>query len=116
MEGNLQRLVLVITSVASKEVLERWAFDIEADGAVAAEGCRGRGMSETREGDHVRDSGEKSKFGIVGFSPVTALGRKHTYIRYHKITVFPPKLVNMPVTAMIRALHPRKLWSVCSTT
>jgi len=36
LDGNLQRLVLVITSVASKEVLERWAFDIEADGAVAA--------------------------------------------------------------------------------
>eukprot|EP00240_Pyramimonas_obovata_P006939 CAMPEP_0118925388 /NCGR_PEP_ID=MMETSP1169-20130426/3272_1 /TAXON_ID=36882 /ORGANISM="Pyramimonas obovata, Strain CCMP722" /LENGTH=161 /DNA_ID=CAMNT_0006866663 /DNA_START=37 /DNA_END=518 /DNA_ORIENTATION=- len=38
MEGNLQRLVLVITSVGSKEVLERWAFDIEADAAAAAEG------------------------------------------------------------------------------
>ena len=38
MEGNLQRLVLVITSVGSKEVLERWAFDIEADAAVTAEG------------------------------------------------------------------------------
>jgi mitotic spindle assembly checkpoint protein MAD2 len=37
LDGNLQRLVLVITSVASKEVLERWAFDIEADGAVAAD-------------------------------------------------------------------------------
>ena len=29
--GALQKMVLVVTSVASKEVLERWTFDIQTD-------------------------------------------------------------------------------------
>ena len=32
----LQKLVLVVTSAVSKEVLERWTFDIETDADVAA--------------------------------------------------------------------------------
>lgn len=32
--GALQKVVLVVTSVASKEVLERWTFDIQTDKAV----------------------------------------------------------------------------------
>lgn len=34
--GALQKVVLVITGVASKEVLERWTFDIQTDKAVVA--------------------------------------------------------------------------------
>ena len=30
-QGTLQRLVLVVTSTASKEVLERWTFDVETN-------------------------------------------------------------------------------------
>ena len=33
----LQKLVLVISSVATKEVLERWVFDIETDNKITAE-------------------------------------------------------------------------------
>ena len=29
--GALQKMVLVVTSVATKEVLERWTFDIQTD-------------------------------------------------------------------------------------
>ena len=29
--GVLQKVVLVVTGVASKEVLERWTFDIQTD-------------------------------------------------------------------------------------
>jgi hypothetical protein len=31
MTGVLQKMVLVVSSVASKEVLERWTFDIQTD-------------------------------------------------------------------------------------
>lgn len=34
--GALQKVVLVITGVASREVLERWTFDIQTDKAVVA--------------------------------------------------------------------------------
>lgn len=34
LKGDLQKMVMVITSAASKEVLERWSFDIETDEAV----------------------------------------------------------------------------------
>ena len=36
MEKKLQKLVMVISAVGSKEVLERWVFDIEADASVDA--------------------------------------------------------------------------------
>ena len=36
--GSLQKMVLVISSVASKEVLERWTFDIQTDKAAVVEG------------------------------------------------------------------------------
>ena len=36
--GSLQKMVLVISSVASKEVLERWTFDIQTDKATIGEG------------------------------------------------------------------------------
>ena len=36
LEGTLQRLVLVVASVAGGEVLERWVFNVAADGAEAA--------------------------------------------------------------------------------
>ena len=38
MEGQLQKMVLVVTSVATKEVLERWTFDIHTDRAAAGGG------------------------------------------------------------------------------
>lgn len=34
--GALQKVVLVVTGVASKEVLERWTFDIRTDKGVVA--------------------------------------------------------------------------------
>jgi mitotic spindle assembly checkpoint protein MAD2 len=34
--GTLQKVVLVVTSAATKEVLERWAFDIQTDKAVVS--------------------------------------------------------------------------------
>ncbi|KAL4446205.1 hypothetical protein ABPG77_003012 [Micractinium sp. CCAP 211/92] len=34
--GALQKVVLVVTSVTSKEVLERWTFDIQTDKAVVS--------------------------------------------------------------------------------
>jgi mitotic spindle assembly checkpoint protein MAD2 len=37
--GALQKMVLVVTSVASKEVLERWTFDIQTDRELLAGGC-----------------------------------------------------------------------------
>jgi hypothetical protein len=38
--GALQKVVLVVTSSVSKEVLERWTFDIQTDkAAVAGDGC-----------------------------------------------------------------------------
>mmetsp|Transcript_12153 Transcript_12153/g.29382 ORF Transcript_12153/g.29382 Transcript_12153/m.29382 type:complete len:210 (+) Transcript_12153:190-819(+) len=37
MAKMLQKLVLVITAVGSREVLERWVFDIETDKAVTAD-------------------------------------------------------------------------------
>ena len=36
--GSLQKMVLVISSLASKEVLERWTFDIQTDKATMDEG------------------------------------------------------------------------------
>ena len=36
--GSLQKMVLVISSVASKEVLERWTFDIQTDKATMDKG------------------------------------------------------------------------------
>eukprot|EP01111_Echinosteliopsis_oligospora_P016617 TRINITY_DN6973_c0_g1_i1.p1 TRINITY_DN6973_c0_g1~~TRINITY_DN6973_c0_g1_i1.p1 ORF type:complete len:199 (-),score=41.65 TRINITY_DN6973_c0_g1_i1:403-999(-) len=38
MNGSVQKLVLVITDVASKEVLERWVFDIVHEGAGSSSG------------------------------------------------------------------------------
>ena len=39
MAGALQKLVLVITSTESKEILERWTFDLQTDKTVLAGGC-----------------------------------------------------------------------------
>jgi len=39
--GNLQRVVLVIASISSKEVLERWNFNIENDREVLEKGYDG---------------------------------------------------------------------------
>ena len=36
--GALQKMVLVVTSVATKEVLERWTFDIQTDKEVLVGG------------------------------------------------------------------------------
>ncbi len=36
--NSLQKMVLVISSVATKEVLERWTFDIQTDKAAIKEG------------------------------------------------------------------------------
>lgn len=36
MRGILQKIVLVISSVTSKEVLERWTFDIQTDDDAAS--------------------------------------------------------------------------------
>jgi mitotic spindle assembly checkpoint protein MAD2 len=38
MEGQVKKLVLVITSTESKEVMERWCFDVETDQQVLATG------------------------------------------------------------------------------
>mmetsp|Transcript_13729 Transcript_13729/g.26597 ORF Transcript_13729/g.26597 Transcript_13729/m.26597 type:complete len:212 (-) Transcript_13729:85-720(-) len=38
MEGTVQKLVLVVSGVDSKEVLERWVFNVEADKAVTSTG------------------------------------------------------------------------------
>ena len=38
MSGALQKMVLVITSTKSNEVLERWTFDLQTDKAVIAGG------------------------------------------------------------------------------
>ena len=37
-QGLLQRLVLVITSAVSREVLERWTFEVETDAEVLGGG------------------------------------------------------------------------------
>ena len=39
LEGQLQKMVLVITSASSKEVLERWTFDVLTDRDAAAGQC-----------------------------------------------------------------------------
>jgi len=39
--GNLQRVVLVIASMSTKEVLERWNFNIENDREVLEKGYEG---------------------------------------------------------------------------
>lgn len=38
MSGALQKMVLVITSTKSNEVLERWTFDLQTDKAAIAGG------------------------------------------------------------------------------
>ena len=38
MSGALQKMVLVITSTKSNEVLERWTFDLQTDKAIIAGG------------------------------------------------------------------------------
>lgn len=38
LDGQLQKMVLVVTSIASKEVLERWTFDIQTDKAAVGGG------------------------------------------------------------------------------
>ena len=38
LDGQLQKMVLVVTSIASKEVLERWTFDIQTDKAAVSGG------------------------------------------------------------------------------
>ncbi len=47
MDGQLQKMVLVVTSIASKDVLERWTFDIQTDKAGAS---GGRALLLTRTG------------------------------------------------------------------
>ena len=37
--GQLQKMVLVVSSAASKDVLERWTFDVLTDRAAAAGQC-----------------------------------------------------------------------------
>ena len=37
--GQLQKMVLVVTSATSKEVLERWSFDVITDREAAAGQC-----------------------------------------------------------------------------
>ena len=46
MQRAVQSLVIVITGVTSQEVLERWTFNIEADGAPSADGARPPEKSE----------------------------------------------------------------------
>lgn len=54
--GALQKVVLVVTGVASKEVLERWTFDIQTDKGVVAgrwvrwHNARSEGCSTRPEG------------------------------------------------------------------
>jgi hypothetical protein len=47
LEGALQKLVLVVTSVDTKETLERWTFDIQSEDQ-AAEGRCGTVLSHLR--------------------------------------------------------------------
>ena len=54
----LQKVVLVITAAASKEVVERWTFNIQTDKALVSSGCatprsraRGRTAGRPRSGD-----------------------------------------------------------------
>lgn len=37
-KGAIERLVLILASIASKEVLERWSFTIETDKEATAKG------------------------------------------------------------------------------
>ena len=37
--GQLQKMVLVVSSAASKDVLERWTFDVLTDREAAAGQC-----------------------------------------------------------------------------
>lgn len=49
-EGNVQKLVVVVTGVETKEVLERWVFNVETDKSVTATGCV-HGCVEMRNGE-----------------------------------------------------------------
>eukprot|EP00884_Botryococcus_braunii_P007424 jgi/Botrbrau1/16683/Bobra.0317s0001.1 len=51
MQGILQKIVLVISSVTSKEVLERWTFDIQTDNDAAS----GRKQVVKSEADITRE-------------------------------------------------------------
>jgi hypothetical protein len=42
-KGLLQRLVLVVTSAYSNEVLERWTFEVQTDAATLGGGCAALG-------------------------------------------------------------------------
>ncbi|XP_047317925.1 mitotic spindle checkpoint protein MAD2 isoform X1 [Impatiens glandulifera] len=46
--GKLQRIVLVIMSKATNEVLERWNFSIETDGEVVEEGLKSDSVSREK--------------------------------------------------------------------
>lgn len=55
MVGALQKMVLVITSATSNEVLERWTFDLQTDRAAVAGGCvsiAGTRLSVMKAGRH----------------------------------------------------------------
>jgi mitotic spindle assembly checkpoint protein MAD2 len=38
MRGEIQKLIVVITGAESKDVLERWVFNVETDRSVRADG------------------------------------------------------------------------------
>ena len=59
-QGMLQKLVLVISAVGSKEVRERWTFDIQTDEGVLG-GARRRGRRRRRSPRRSRPSSGRSR-------------------------------------------------------
>ena len=60
MTRALQKLVLVVTAVGSKEVLERWVFDVEQEGEETADGK----LVDAKDGTTARPA--KSEKEITG--------------------------------------------------
>lgn len=53
LEGQLQKMVLVVTSATSKEVLERWTFDVITDREAASGQCALRPLAARVAGSNV---------------------------------------------------------------
>ena len=70
LEGQLQKMVLVVTSATSKEVLERWTFDVITDREAASGQCAPRPLADRDAGSNV---GCRGLGCIAGFDVPCAL-------------------------------------------
>ena len=110
--GLLQRLVLVITSAATREVLERWTFEVETDADVLAGGCALRVfcvrcvcVRRTWLGWLVGSCRARSEDGVALLSPCPLLSPLSSHTRAHPHAPTPP--THAPTHAQTPAPRPK---------